>query len=70
MDGLVNTQLILNTSFGQMTLIRISLECPVCHKQWGIKEHSLEELNADLEKGDKFICFNCRFGDRSLLSQE
>ena len=65
MDAIEN-KFIQKRTFGEITLIRISLTCPVCGKTWGIKAASLEELNKDVEKGDKFICFECRFSNRKM----
>jgi hypothetical protein len=57
-------------SFGDITLIRVTLKCPVCGKEWGIKENSLEELQEDIKKGDKFICFNCRFNNSTTMEKD
>lgn len=50
-------------SIAEITLIRVSVNCPRCNSEWGFKSDSVEQLLLDLQEQKKLICFRCKFGE-------
>lgn len=61
MNGNGNLKTVeLKRVIGEIQRISVSLICPECGHEWGVKITDIREITEE-NKGDKFVCLNCRF---------